>query len=344
MVVIKREFSMQPDQPVQNNPAPAPQTPTSPPAAPQAPAPAQAAGYESNPFKLFGASWAAVKLNLGTWIVTWLITAAVLIAITLIPLTAISLATKDDSGSGLAIAGVAWLVSIIIGLLVYSRFAGLVVNLMVQSVRGTKLGFKQALDAGKPYGWKLIGFFILYSIAVTIGYIFFIIPGIIFMIWFSMGAFVIVDEKRGVIEAFSRSKELVKGRFWEVFGVIGVFQIISVLAIIPILGWIAALVLTVAYAAASAVRYTQLKEFKDGNKPLPKVSSANFAAAALFVVGLVVSTIWSMAYRPTTDYKIDTDSMYDSSTQMDDGSFDSSTDGSIDSSGSVDTDSGASSY
>lgn len=337
---------MQPDQPQQSNPAPvAPQAPTPPPAAPQQPAaPAQASGYESNPFKLFSPSWAAVKLNLGTWIITWLVTGAVLVALTLIPLTAIALAAKDDSGAGMAIAGVAWLVALVVGLLVYSRFAGLVVNLMVQSVRGTKLGFKEALEAGKPFGWKLIGFLILYSIAVTIGYIFFIIPGIIFMIWFSMGAFVIVDEKRGVIEAFSRSKELVKGRFWEVFGVIGVFQIISVLAIIPLLGWIAALVLSVAYVAATAVRYIQLKDFKDANKPLPKVSSANYAAAVLFVVSIIVGSIFSMAYRPSTDYKLDTDTMYDSSTQMNDGSFDSSTEGSIDSSGSVDSDTGASSY
>lgn len=337
---------MQPDQPQQSNTAPvAPQAPTSPPVAPQQPAaPAQASGYESNPFKLFSPSWAAVKLNLGTWIITWLVTSVIIVVLASIPLIALTAASRDDSGSGLLLAGVAWLVTLVVGLLVYSRFAGLIVNLMVQSVRGTKLSFKQALDAGKPYGWKLIGFFILYSIAVTIGYIFFVIPGIIFMIWFSMGAFVIVDEKRGVIEAFSRSKELVKGRFWEIFGVIGVMQIVSILAIIPLLGWIAALALSVAYAAATAVRYVQLKEFKDANKPLPKVSSANFAAAALFVVGFLLSVSVSLMNRPTNDYKIDTDTMYDSSTQMNDGSFDSSTEGSIDSSGSVDSDTGASSY
>lgn len=337
---------MQPDQPSQSNPAPvAPQAPTPPPAAPQpAAAPAQASGYESNPFKLFSPSWAAVKLNLGTWVVTWLITSLIVIVLAAIPIIALTAASRDESGGGLLVAGIAWLVSIIVGLLVYSRFAGLIVNLMVQSVRGTKLSFSQALEAGKPYGWKLIGFLILYSIAVSIGYLFFVLPGIILMVWFSMGAFVIVDEKRGVIEAFSRSKELVKGRFWEVFGVIGVFQIISVLAIIPFLGWIGALVLSVAYAAASAVRYIQLKDFKDGNKPFPQVSSANFAAAALFVVGLILSFSVSLMNRPKTDYKIDTDSMYDSSTQMDDGSFDSSTEGSIDSSGSVETDTGASSY
>lgn len=340
---------MQPNQASPTNPAPvAPQASTPPPSAPvqpAAPAPQPAGGYESNPFKLFGLSWAAVKLNLGTWVITWLVTGLILAVLAIIPFTALALAAKDDSGGGLTIALVAWLITFVVGLLVYSRFAGLVVNLMVQSVRGVKLSFGQALAAGKPYGWKLIGFFILYALAVSVGYVFFVIPGIIFMIWFSMGAFVIVDEKLGVIDAFKRSKELAKGRFWEIFGVMGVLQIISILAIIPLLGWIAAVVLSVAYAAAYAVRYNQIKEYKDGNKPFPKVSSANFAAAALFVVGFVASMAFSLLYRPTTpNYQLDTDTMYDSSTQMDDGSFDSSTEGSIDSSGSADYDSGASSY
>lgn len=339
---------MQPDQTAPTNSAPAtPQAPTTPPAAPvqpAAPAP-QAGGYESNPFKLFGLSWAAVKLNLGTWVITWLVTGLILAVLAIIPFTALVFAGRDDSGGGLTIALIAWLITFVVGLLVYSRFAGLVVNLMVQSVRGVKLSFGQALAAGKPYGWKLIGFFILYALAVSIGYVFFVIPGIIFMIWFSMGAFVIVDEKLGVMDAFKRSKELAKGRFWEIFGVMGVLQIISILAIIPLLGWIAAVVLSVAYSAAYAVRYNQIKEYKDGSKPFPKVSSANFAAAALFVVGFVASIALSLLYRPATpNYKLDTDTMYDSSTQMDDGSFDSSTEGSIDSSGSADYDSGASSY
>ncbi len=340
---------MQPNQTAPSNPDPAtPQAPTQPPVAPvqpAAPAPQAAGGYESNPFKLFGPSWAAVKLNLGTWIITWLVTGAVLAVLALIPITALTIAARNESSGGLTIALIAWFVTFIIGVLVYSRFAGLVVNLMIQSVRGVKLSFGQALSAGKPYGWKLIGFFILYALAVSIGYVLLIIPGIIFMVWFSLGAFVIVDEKKGIIDAFKRSKELVKGRFWEIFGIFGVLQIVSILAIIPLIGWLAAVALSVAYAAANAVRYNQIKDFKDNNKPFPKVSSANFAAVAIFVVGMAASIAMSFMYKPQTpNYKLDTDTMYDSSTQTDDGSFDSSTEGSIDSSGSVDTDSGASSY
>ena len=68
-------------------------------------------------------------------------------------------------------------------------------------------------------GWKLIGpLFItglLTTLAVLGGFFLFIIPGLIFSLWFSFTNQVVVMENISGIPALSRSRQLVKGRFWQ---------------------------------------------------------------------------------------------------------------------------------
>ena len=73
-----------------------------------------------------------------------------------------------------------------------------------------------------PKSWKKSGplFWILFlSGLVNIGgFILLIIPGIIFSVWFSFSQYAfVVDDTRGVA-ALKRSKELVRGYWWPVFG------------------------------------------------------------------------------------------------------------------------------
>ncbi|MCM8804908.1 MAG: hypothetical protein NC833_06605 [Candidatus Omnitrophica bacterium] len=44
----------------------------------------------------------------------------------------------------------------------------------------------------------------------------FIVPGILFFIWFSLAIFILVFEERKGFDALFRSKHLVKGKFWEI--------------------------------------------------------------------------------------------------------------------------------
>ncbi|OGG15909.1 hypothetical protein A3D78_07050 [Candidatus Gottesmanbacteria bacterium RIFCSPHIGHO2_02_FULL_39_14] len=85
--------------------------------------------------------------------------------------------------------------------------------------------FKSSLSLIFPYWWLL-------SLEILIfmgGFIFFFVPGLIFLIWFSFSAYLLILENIKGINALFVSKELVKERFWEVTGRIFVISVISLL-------------------------------------------------------------------------------------------------------------------
>lgn len=68
-------------------------------------------------------------------------------------------------------------------------------------------------------GWKIIGKVLvtglLTGLAIAGGLLLLIIPGIIFSYWFAFTTQVVVIENLSGTAALSRSKQLVKGRFWK---------------------------------------------------------------------------------------------------------------------------------
>jgi hypothetical protein len=72
----------------------------------------------------------------------------------------------------------------------------------------------------EPVFWPLVAVSILFGVGVGIGFIFLIVPGLILMVIWSVVAPVTVLERPSVFNAFGRSRELVRGNGWNVFGVI----------------------------------------------------------------------------------------------------------------------------
>ena len=113
-------------------------------------------------------------------------------------------------------------------------YTGFVVKL-VQDVRDGRrdASVGDLISSAMPALGSLIVFAILSGIAVGIGFILLIIPGLYLMTIWSVGAPAIVAEGRGALEAFGRSHDLVRGQAWNVFGVIvTVFLILIVTTII----------------------------------------------------------------------------------------------------------------
>src|SRR5262249_55324919 len=73
---------------------------------------------------------------------------------------------------------------------------------------------------------------VLAAIAIVVGLILIIIPGLYLLTIWSLIIPVIVLEKRSALESFGRSRELVRGHGWTVFGVIVVTFAINVAAAI----------------------------------------------------------------------------------------------------------------
>jgi hypothetical protein len=76
------------------------------------------------------------------------------------------------------------------------------------------------LRSVEPVLLPLIAVSILLAIAIAVGFVLFIIPGLILLVIWSVVAPVTVLERPGVFAAFGRSRELVRGNGWAVFRVI----------------------------------------------------------------------------------------------------------------------------
>ncbi len=61
---------------------------------------------------------------------------------------------------------------------------------------------------------------LLAAIGITVGLLLLIVPGLVLATWWAVVVPAIVLEGRGVLEAFGRSRELVRGNGWNVFGLI----------------------------------------------------------------------------------------------------------------------------
>lgn len=85
-------------------------------------------------------------------------------------------------------------------------------------------------SAAAPYILPLIGFGILAGIGIAIGFVLIIVPGLILLTFWSVGAPAIVVEGIGPIDAFGRSWRLVRGEAWSVFGVLLLVFLIVVAA------------------------------------------------------------------------------------------------------------------
>lgn len=119
-------------------------------------------------------------------------------------------------------------------------YQGMVVGLVRDVQDGRRDSSVQDLiDGAWPVVLPLIGVGILAGIAIGIGFLLLIVPGLILLTIWAVIAPVIVVERSGVMAAFGRSREIVRGNGWQVFGVIVTVFLIAIVASI-VLGAIGA--------------------------------------------------------------------------------------------------------
>jgi hypothetical protein len=88
-------------------------------------------------------------------------------------------------------------------------------------------------SSASPVLAALIGAGILAGIGIAIGFVLLIVPGLFLLTIWSVLVPVIVLERIGVFDSFGRSRELVRGNGWQVFGVLVVlFLIILVIRLV----------------------------------------------------------------------------------------------------------------
>lgn len=105
----------------------------------------------------------------------------------------------------------------------------------VQDVRDGRadLSIGETVSAARPYIWSVAAASILAGIAITIGLILIIVPGLWLITIWAVIIPVIVIERSGALASFGRSRQLVRGHGWHVFGtLVLVFIILIVVELI----------------------------------------------------------------------------------------------------------------
>jgi hypothetical protein len=119
------------------------------------------------------------------------------------------------------------LVSLLISLVATTLFTGMVVQLVADVQDGRRDASPgQLLRAVTPVLGQLILVGLVAGIGIVIGFVLIIVPGLILLTIWSVFAPVIVLERPAGLRALGRSRELVRGNGWQVFGVIVVLDII----------------------------------------------------------------------------------------------------------------------
>jgi hypothetical protein len=189
-------------------------------------------------------------------------------AATVFVFTGILSTLLTNAGAGLRF------VALLISLIATTLFTGMVVELVADVRDGRRdSSAGQLLRTVSPVIGQLIFVAIVAGAGVVIGLIFLIVPGLILITVWSLVAPVVVIERPPGLQALGRSRELVRGNGWQVFGVIFILDVlIAIIAAavevaanaagtgVGIVVTVVLGVLTAPFAAlAAAVMYFELK-------------------------------------------------------------------------------------
>jgi len=189
-----------------------------------------------------------------------------------------------------AVLGLAGAFGEILGIVVTTFAAFLLQAALVKAVQDEREGRRDmtigsTVNAAMPYLGNVAIASILAGIAITIGLILIIVPGLYLITIWAVIIPVIVIERSGALDAFGRSQQLVRGHGWHVFGTLVVVYIIQ---------YVVGIVLSLIF---SALPYS----FRDG---LSTVISGTLIAPFL---AIVVTLIY---YRLTENSRVNSAAGY----------------------------------
>lgn len=167
---------------------------------------------------------------------------------------------------------------------------GMVVFAAVNGFNGKSVDLGSALSTGLRFFFPLLGLAILMGLALFLGYLLLIVPGLILTVMWVVASPALVVENRGILDSFQRSRDLTRGNRWMIFALLVVYVVLSwmigwiVMAVGAAAGgsfatasafWGVAMVLTpvvniltgVVSSAGVAAVYYELRRSKEGVSP-----------------------------------------------------------------------------
>lgn len=112
-------------------------------------------------------------------------------------------------------------VGIIVSLTVAILYQGMVVGLVKDVQDGRRdSSVRELMGSVLPVFWPLLGASFLTALGVGGGFLLLVVPGLYLMTIWAVVAPVVVIERRKVTDALGRSRQLVQGSGWAVFGAV----------------------------------------------------------------------------------------------------------------------------
>lgn len=170
-----------------------------------------------------------------------------------------------------------------------------------------------AMDAYRESFPKLLSYFwvaILSGLITFGGFLLFVVPGIIFAVWFSFAFYVMRTEGVKGMNALMKSKEYVQGKWWDVFANMALLWVLSIVfsGILNLLAYmtgirgiegILSLIFNVFFTPFAFVfmftLFKQLKKIKDDSVPEPtlgdKVPFILAGVLGMLVIPLIIAGV-----------------------------------------------------
>jgi hypothetical protein len=98
-----------------------------------------------------------------------------------------------------------------------------------QNLRGEPVRLGEALQKGLARFFPIVGVAAMAGLVITLGLAFFILPGLIVLVMWSVALPVCVLEGLGPVSSLGRSSALTKGHRWQIFGIVLLLTIANVL-------------------------------------------------------------------------------------------------------------------
>jgi hypothetical protein len=195
-------------------------------------------------------------------------------------------------GAALIVFGIQFLLALLLPRLLFiAGLAGFVLSvfyggMVVNLVRDVQDGRRdhstgELFRSVTPVLLPLVVLAIVAGIGIAIGFVLIIVPGLILLTLWAVAAPVMVIERPGVFAALGRSRDLVRGYGWPVFGTIVLAALIDLAVNIiasvvasglsdagtAVVNWIAATLTAPIFALTSAVLYFALLAVKEPAAP-----------------------------------------------------------------------------
>ena len=132
---------------------------------------------------------------------------------------------QQSAGIGASLGGN--LLGGILGMILGALTQGALIYAAVEHYRGRKAPIGASLRTAFARLLPIVVVGFLYGLAVTVGLFLLVIPGLLIAVIWLVVIPATVVEKKGIGEAFGRSRELTKGSFWPLFGLVVLYVILS---------------------------------------------------------------------------------------------------------------------